>query len=313
MDENFGRSARVPKELLHTLMVRSDGPGLIRFGASVVVFAAAQAATLALATGGSALWIPAAVVAGAALATFFPALHEAGHGTAFHSRWLNRAVTTVSAFLMLQAPAFFREFHWQHHRATQDRAADPEIAAAPDLLDGWARDPLTYLGLASGQALLLGKAMFTVSCALLPGAALARLFPFIRADRRVTVARQSRLVAAVWAALVAAGVAWIDGFAYLLLAWPIAHVFLGFYLMAEHTGLPNAGSQLERTRSIESNAVVRWLMWNMPLHAAHHAYPAVPFHSVPALHRHLRPELEHIARGYAAFHAEALARALRLR
>ncbi|MEZ4382446.1 MAG: fatty acid desaturase [Nannocystaceae bacterium] len=313
MDENYGSSARVPKELLHGLMARRDGPGLLRFGASALTFAGAGAATLAAARGGSPLWIPAVVVAGAALTTLFPALHEAGHGTAFRSRPLNAGVAAICAFMMLQAPAFFREFHWQHHRATQDRAADPEIAGAPALLDGWARDPLTYLGLASGQALLLGKAMFTLSCALLPSAAIARLFPFIRADRRRTVARQSRVVVALWAAVLAAGLAWVDCFAYLLLAWPIAHVFLGFYLMAEHTGLPNSGSQLARTRSVESNAVVRWLMWNMPLHTAHHAYPAVPFHAVPDLHSRLRPELEHVSRGYVAFHADALMRALRLR
>jgi fatty acid desaturase len=93
-----------------------------------------------------------------------------------------------------------------------------------------------------------------------------------------------------------------------LLAWPLAHLLLGFYLMPEHTGLPAEGTQCERTRSVESNALVRWLMWNMPLHAVHHAQPGVPFHAVPELHRLFAPRLSHVTRGYLAFHGEALRR-----
>ena len=175
-------------------------------------------------------------------------------------------------------------------------------------------ETVVYLALASGQRLLAGTAFFTITSALMPGArAWAVAYPFIRADRRRRVAWESRFVVLLWALLLAAGFRTLDGFVYLLAAWPIAHVFLGFYLMTEHTGLPNAGTQIEKTRTVTSNAAVRWLMWNMPLHTAHHAYPAVPFHHVPALHEAMRPGLLHVSRGYLAFHREAISRALRLR
>ena len=112
----------------------------------------------------------------------------------------------------------------------------------------------------------------------------------------------------ILAAVVVGGHLYVPNFLMLLLAWPIAHVVLGFYLMAEHTGLPSTGTQPHRTRTIETNAFVRWMMWNMPYHAEHHAHPAVPFHAVPTLHESMGPGLEHTASGYLAFHAEAIAR-----
>ena len=79
----------------------------------------------------------------------------------------------------------------------------------------------------------------------------------------------------------------------LLLVWPLGHCFLSLYLPAEHTGLPSDGSRLHRTRSMRSNALVRWFLWNMPYHAEHHAWPAVPFHALPALHAEMKDHLVH--------------------
>lgn len=311
MEDVLTSSKRVPRELLRELLIRRDGPGLARMIVTLTLLIAAGATTCALAAAGSPAYLAAAAIGGLALVSYFPTLHECGHGTAFRSPALNALGVWIGAPLMLQAPSFFREFHWAHHRQTQDPQHDPEIASAPQLLDDWPTNVFTYLALASGQALWLGKLGFTLACALLPAAVWRPMFPFVRATQARRVARESRLVTALWLGLVAAGLAWVPGFWALLLLWPIAHLFMGLYVMAEHTGLPHDGSQLHRTRTVRSSAALRWWMWNMPYHAEHHAYPAVPFHALPALHRALEPELEHTSRGYLAFHAEALRRALR--
>lgn len=295
---------------LQPLLVRRDAPGLVRLGVQSAGLCATAIATIVAADG---WWLLPVAVMGTLLATLFPPLHEAGHRTAFASRRLNEAVSWVCAIAMLQAPSFFREFHWQHHRSTQDRALDPEIAAAPDLLDDWPRDPIRYLALVSGVPIMLGKAMFTIVCAIAPLTVRTRLFPFIRPHMHARIAWESRLVVLLLAGIVAIGVALVPHFARLLLAWPIAHLLLGLYLMAEHTGLPNEGTQQHRTRSVTSNALVRWFMWNMPLHAVHHMHPAIPFFALPQAHRRVAPTLEHVSPGYLAFHREALARAFRLR
>jgi fatty acid desaturase len=310
MDDILSHSERVPRDALRRLMVRGDGPGLAHVLASLGLLVTSGAAAAILAAHDDPWWPAATLACALAVVSFFPALHESAHGTAFATPWLGRATTWFASLMMLQAPSFFREFHWEHHRQTQDRARDPEIALGGGLLGGWPKNPLLYLALVAGQGLMLGKLMFTVACALLPSAIWRRLFPWIRDSHARAVAWESRLVLALLAAAAAAGLAYLPGFAAVLLAWPVAHVLLGFYLMPEHTGLPTDGSQLHRTRTMATTPAVRWWMWNMPYHGEHHAYPAVPFHALPQLHALLAPELEHASQGYLAFHREALLRSL---
>ena len=73
---------------------------------------------------------------------------------------------------------------------------------------------------------------------------------------------------------------------------------LRLYLMAEHTGCPLVPDMLANSRTTLSNAAVRFIAWNMPYHAEHHAYPSVPFHHLPGLHRLLRGISGTIARGH---------------
>lgn len=311
MDENIDRTARLSREEMRALMKREDGPGLLQFGVQCAAFALLSAWTMHLAAAGSPLRWPAVVATGLVLLTFFASMHEAGHGTAFASPRLNRIALWISAPLMLQAPAFFREFHFEHHRSTSDPLRDPEISGAPSILGPWHRNPLLYFAQAAGQHLMVGKAMFTVSCVLLPfDAAMQRLHPFLRPAYRREVVRDSAIVTGMLVAAAWAGVSFVPGFAFWLLAWPVAHLGLGLFVLPEHTGLPTDGTQLHRTRSTTSNALVRRAMWNMSWHAEHHAFPAVPWHALPELGRRIAPDVEHRASGYLAFHAEALRRSL---
>jgi fatty acid desaturase len=46
-------------------------------------------------------------------------------------------------------------------------------------------------------------------------------------------------------------------------------------------------------------------MWEMPYHAEHHRYPALPFFALARVHEVLGPELVHVARnGYIGVHAD---------
>ena len=83
--------------------------------------------------------------------------------------------------------------------------------------------------------------------------------------------------------------------------------FLRAYVLAEHTGCTMDRNGLTNTRTTLTGAVVRLLMWNMPFHAEHHAFPAVPFHALPALHRRLAPALKTTAPGYLAVQRQILA------
>ena len=81
---------------------------------------------------------------------------------------------------------------------------------------------------------------------------------------------------------------------------------LRLYLLCEHTLCPNSDDGFANTRTTLSTPIVRFLMWNLPYHAEHHLLPNIPFHHLPEAHRHLRPHLKFVARGYVQVQGEIL-------
>ena len=69
----------------------------------------------------------------------FTALHECIHETAFKSSFLNTAISSISGFLILIPPVWFRFFHFAHHRHTHDPARDPELLSSQTLHGDWIR------------------------------------------------------------------------------------------------------------------------------------------------------------------------------
>ena len=80
----------------------------------------------------------------------------------------------------------------------------------------------------------------------------------------------------------------------------LAQPFLRSLLVAEHTGCNMDANGLANTRTTLAGYPIRLLMWNMPFHAEHHLYPAVPFHRLPELHGEIRERLVHLAPDYLA-------------
>ena len=50
-----------------------------------------------------------------------------------------------------------------------------------------------------------------------------------------------------------------------------------------HLGLEHSGDILTNTRSTATNAMMRWMCWQMQYHTAHHMFPSVPFWKLRAL------------------------------
>jgi len=52
--------------------------------------------------------------------------------------------------------------------------------------------------------------------------------------------------------------------------------------------------------------LVKFIMWNMPYHAEHHAFPAVPFHALPQLHKSIESEIINKQDGIISLHLRTL-------
>jgi fatty acid desaturase len=129
--------------------------------------------------------------------------------------------------------------------------------------------------------------------------------PYIPDNRKADVIREARWHLAGYAAIAALSIAsgsWIAVELWLLpmLVMKPVHQLQN---TIEHLGLPHVDAITENTRSTRTNALMRWMCWNMQYHTAHHAFPGVPCYALPGLHQELfveRGRLPHTM-SYLAF------------
>jgi len=81
---------------------------------------------------------------------------------------------------------------------------------------------------------------------------------------------------------------------------------LRLYLLSEHIHCAVDDDPFANTRTTYTNAAVRLLTWQMPYHVEHHAYPAVPFHALAKVNKHIRGGIVTSAPGYVALHRGVL-------
>ena len=305
MQEEFYQSSSLSKDKLNALMTRNDHLGLLRFGIQYSLLWGAAAWIVGTVEMGLhwSLTLGGMLVFALTTLSMFAIVHETGHLTAFKTRWLNQAVCWLASLPIFYTPSGFRALHFEHHRQTHIPGKDPEISMAAKPVPAVTSNPFMYLGFASGLPLLGYKVNMIILGALgSPKFIWTKFMYYVPETKRKAVSFESRLALLFHGSLFGLALQGFNGLWYVLGALGIGHVFLAGYTMAEHNGLSHEGHILERTRSVKANALLRWIFWNMPYHAEHHAYPAVPWHALDALHREMELELLHVESGYLHFH-----------
>lgn len=226
---------------------------------------------------------------GILLAFLFTLQHECTHNTPFKSIWLNTLFGHMTAIILGQPFLWFRYFHFAHHKYTNIAGKDPE-------LEGPAK-PETW-----------GQMVRHISCLDYYWAKLTTLFnsAFGRLDaayipqRKRTHIRLEAIFLIILYTLIG-----ISGATMLIWLWLIPLLFgfpvLRLYLLAEHGGSKQVANMFINSRTTITSRIVRFVAWNMPYHAEHHAMPSVPFHQLPKVHVLTRPHLGVITNGYWQF------------
>ncbi len=227
--------------------------------------------------------------------------HEATHQTPFANAKFGDWIGRACGLAILLPFEWFRYFHLAHHRYTNDPEHDPELSAGakPETwrayliyASGW----LYWTGMA---AQLWANARGKANAPYLP----ARVVPRLQREARVMLAFYA---AAALSLLFTPILLWL---------W-IVPVLLGqpalrLYLLAEHGRCAFVSNMLENTRTTYTNRIIRFIAWNMPFHAEHHAAPQVPFHKLPELNTHLKDALQVTSNGYSEFTKETLHQLIR--
>ncbi|HWK47103.1 MAG TPA: fatty acid desaturase [Stellaceae bacterium] len=281
---------------LKQLSARSDRHALTQLATQLAALGLTSAA---LASGIWWLAVPGFMAQGILLNCLYAGQHEMSHWTAFRSRRLNDWVGEAIGFLMIYPARWDRWFHFAHHRHTQDWDKDPELLV---------RGPYSFASWLFNMSAALywygrGRSTLRLASGIVPA-----YVWWLNDKQRGQVIGEARWHVAGYAAILALSMmaaSWVAVEFWLapmlLMKW-----FHQLQNVGEHTCLTHEPDTLRNTRTLRGPAVMRWLVWNMSFHAAHHSFPGVPFHALPELHeeiaRQVGPEMP--GGGYLAVQVE---------
>lgn len=265
----------------------SDGPGLVHLAGHAGLILGLGAAIAIGIPGWPLLLVPQGVL----MVFLFNLQHECTHKTPFASPVLNEVVGHACGFLIVQPFLWFRYFHLAHHKHTNDPERDPELQGhpKPDTWPALIRHLSTLSYWRDKGSVLFANASGRVVGEYVPRAA------------RVRVTTEARWMCAGYGVAFGVFLVWPTLFWVWLLPLALGFPVLRFYHLAEHGLCPQVTDMFRNSRTVLTGPVVRFVTWNMPYHAEHHALPAVPFHRLPALHRAVRDHLGVVSDTYLEF------------
>ncbi len=205
--------------------------------------------------------------------------HEAGHGTAFKTRWLDQGLYQLASFMIMRDPTTWRWSHTRHHTDTLVVGRDPEIAV------------MRPARLARLLVNLVGLVDVPIAFSLLFRHASGRLTAeeadYVPESERHKVYRTARIHLAIYAAAIALAIGLRSWLPVVLIGGPRLYgaFLLYFYSSTQHAGMgENVLDYRLNTRTVKMCRVNRFLYWNMNYHVEHHMFPMVPYYRLPELH-----------------------------
>jgi fatty acid desaturase len=276
--------SEVPRKRMKELMRRSDFPAIrdtaIWLGLMVMF------AGLGIAFWGSWWAVPFFLAYGVLYgSTSDSRWHEAGHGTAFRSRWLDEALYQLASFMIMRDPTVWRWSHTRHHTDTLILGRDPEIAAM--------RPARLVRLLANFFGVVDVPVAFGLMLRHASGRLTAEEADFVPESERHKVYRTARIDLAIYAVTVASAVAFRSWLPVVLIGGPRIYgaFMLNVYALTQHAGMgENVLDHRLNTRTVKMCVVNRFLYWNMNYHVEHHMYPMVPYYRLPELHEEVKDD-----------------------
>jgi len=275
---------RVSRATMRDLLQRRDGPAirdtLIWFG--LLIGAAALAIYL-----WPSWWaiLPLMVYGVIYASTADSRWHEAGHGTAFKTDWMNNVLYEIASFMVMRESTVWRWSHTRHHSDTIIVGRDPEIAVPrpPDI-------KATILGFFS---ISVYKSYFKHIVLHAMGRMTADEKTFIPESEFPKIYFKARIYLGIYAAVVVCAL--VTGSLLPLLLIGLPHLYgswlMPIYGLTQHAGLAeNVLDHRLNCRTVYMNRINRFFYWNMNYHVEHHMFPLVPYHALPRLHEAVKDD-----------------------
>jgi fatty acid desaturase len=212
--------------------------------------------------------------------------HEASHGTAFKTRWINDALYQCASFQVLRRPTKWRWSHARHHTDTLVTGRDPEVAVPV---------PVDVVGtLLNVFAIKNGPKEMLAALRNAVGQISADEKTFVPEMEWPKMVREARAWVLVYALIIASAVvlqSWLPVLLFGLLPGMLGAWLYNYTGLTQHAGLPeNVLDHRLNCRTVYMNPVLQFLYWNMNYHVEHHMYPMVPYHALPRLHESIKAD-----------------------
>jgi len=274
----------VPRRKMRQLLARRDGPAirdtLLWFGL-IFLFA------------GAGIWLwpsPWAMVPLFVYGTLYASSsdsrwHEAGHGTAFRTDWMNNALYEIASFMVMRESVVWRWSHTRHHSDTIIVGRDPEIAAPrPPDIKGII---LAFFGLTNYPKYFKSIVLHSL------GRMSEEEKTFIPESEFPKVYSRARIYMSIYLGVVGTALWTASVLPFLLIGLP--HLYgswlMVIYGLTQHAGLAeNVLDHRLNCRTVYMNRIHRFLYWNMGYHVEHHMFPLVPYHALPELHETVKDD-----------------------
>jgi fatty acid desaturase len=297
METSFSRRKLATPAELKALNERSDlcGAGQMASHLGAILFAG-YVHSLALGTG--CMWVTGFIL-GVLLNFLYAAQHELSHSTVFATRKVNVFFGRLIGFVMIFPRDYDQVMHFAHHTYTQNWEKDGELVREPYTL-------ITYLFWMSGITYWRNRVFGLTrrSWGII-------VEPFIRTEEEEKVIHESRNHMALYVLIVGISLAmhsWA-ALAFWILPMVMTKPIHQLQNTIEHLGLSHEDDILENTRSTRTNALMRWLCWQMPYHTAHHVFPSVPFWKLHQLNAEIEAQAGTVHRmGWIEFQIEVIKR-----
>ena len=278
MSEVFVRRDVIDSARLRDLCTPSDLRGALQALAHIGAICV-SGALLWSARGG--VWVvPLFMVHGILINFLYAGQHELSHWTVFRTRWPNEWLGRLFGFVLFYPRDFDQIQHLAHHRFTQDWAQDGELARPRYDL----RSLLLWMsGIDYWYTRWRRIARYSFGLITEPYLPKARHAGLILESRVHLMGYAVILAISIWMRSTAALWLWIAPMVCMKFVHQLQNTI-------EHLGLPHVPNVLVNTRSTRTNALMRWMCWQMQYHTAHHAFPGVPFHRLRELNAALFTE-----------------------
>jgi MocE subfamily Rieske [2Fe-2S] domain protein len=267
----------IDRETMRALLVRRDGPAirdtLIWFGLLI-----------GLGVAGYHLWgtwwsiIPFALYGVIYGSSSDSRWHEASHGTAFKTDWMNNFLYEIASFMVMRESTVARWSHTRHHSDTIIVGRDPEIAVPrpPDMKVFI----LAFFGIPQANT-YFKKILLHTTGSLYPDEA-----TYIPENEQKNIFFKARICLLIYVGVIFSCLYFRSILPLMFIGLPI---FYGSWLSllygyTQHAGLAeNVLDHRMNCRTVKMNFINRYLYWNMNYHIEHHMFPLVPYHNLPKL------------------------------